>query len=112
MPSSESPPRPVSEVIATALDSVYDGNLSALARDWAEVSGSNAESKRRLLYKYLEGTTPEEPSARELASLLKVPVENLLTPRRRASRRDLDAVWEEIGVIHELIADLSRALEP
>lgn len=84
---------------------------AALSREWAQLTGTKPESKRRLLQKYMKGARPEEDGARQLARILKKPSDHFVTERKRVTREDFDAVWQEIGRIYEVLGQLSRELE-
>ena len=86
-------------------------SMAAVGREWAKLNGTKAESKRRLLQKYLKGTRPDEESARQLAAILNQPSDHFVTERQRVTREDFDAVWLEIGHIRQDLGELWRALE-
>lgn len=111
MPRDESPQKHIPTLLDEAI-TARGTTITALAREWGNLNGTTTESKRRLLQKYRKGeSVPDEESARQLALLLHKPGDHFVTERRQVSRRDLDAVWKEIAVIHDLIANLRRALE-
>ncbi len=105
---------PPAKHIPTLLDDAIRAagtNVTAVARKLAALNGTKMESKRRLLQKYLAGeTVPDEPSARQLAEVLDTSEDHFVTERPRVSRRDLDAVWDEIEEIHRLLGELRAAL--
>jgi hypothetical protein len=110
VPSKESKTKHIPDLLEAAIKDA-NTNVTAVARKWAEFNGTKAESKRRLLQKYLKGeSVPDEPGARQLSLILRKPGDHFVTTRARVSRRDLDAVWKEIGVRHQLVGELSRAL--
>lgn len=111
VPSNDAPPKHIPALLDAAIKDA-DTNVTALARKWAQLTGVQTESKRRLLQKYRKGeSVPDEPGAIELARLLGKPSTYLVTTRRRVSRRDLDAVWSEIAAIYQAIGELERALD-
>lgn len=111
VPTTEAPTKHIPDLLAAAIRDA-NTNVTALAKRWAELTGVQPESKRRLLQKYLKGeSAPDEPSAIELAQLLGRMPSTFVTTRRRVSRRDLDAVWIEIAHIYDAIAELTRALD-
>lgn len=75
------------------------------------MNGREPESKRRLLQKYLAGeAAPGVRSARQLATILGQSADQFVTERIRPSRKDLDAVWDELAEIRALVDELSRVL--
>ena len=111
VPSDGAPTKHIPDLLEAAIKDAGT-NVAALSRRWAKLTGVQSESKRRLLQKYRKGeSVPDEPSALELAKLLGKPPSYLVTTRRRVSRRDLDAVWLEIGRIYDVLGQLEQAMD-
>jgi transcriptional regulator with XRE-family HTH domain len=86
--------------------------ISAVARELAERNSHQAKSKRRLLQKYLAGTVAPGPKiAQQLEEILNEPDGYFVKPPDPARRRDLQAAWQLLDEIHEIVANLQRRLD-
>lgn len=103
--------RHIPDLLAEAIEK-SGKSVRGLARELAAQDGTLRESKRRLLLKYLDGTSaPEPPMAERLAELLGKPRDYFVTTTPvRAQRRGIAAAWDQIDEIWALIEELQQRL--
>ena len=109
VPSDAPEPKPLSRLLAEALDEAGISN-SELARRLADASGTKPASKRRLVQKYLRGETTDltRQSARDLADALGRPPSYFLNITPRPTHKDL---VEQVAEIAAQVERLRRLVE-